>query len=393
MRGHVTRKPGSKKWYFVLDMYDESGKRHRKWFSGFNTRKEAEKALAAKIHEIETGSYVMPTKETVETYMTRWLEDKQPQVRYHTHRKYAWLVNNHIIPRIGHIELAKLKPAQLQTFYTRLLEGEDALSPRSVVHIHRLLHEALDRAVKWGLMSRNVVDAVDPPKADRYQANVWTPEQAMHFLDEVRRRESRYWPAFVLAVMTGMRQSELLGLKWTDVDWEHAQVSVQRTLNYIDRQPVFRDLKTDRSRRNVALSDLAIEALRYQRALQAEDRLFYGSSWEGTDTILSTASGAPLSQNTLNTVWQRLLPTIDVPKIRFHDLRHTHASLLLQQGVHPKIVSERLGHATVQITLDTYSHVLPGMQKSAANQLDQVLRSTRNSARKSAPGTGSVENR
>ncbi|SFU39267.1 site-specific integrase [Alicyclobacillus macrosporangiidus] len=373
MKGHL-RKRGSK-WCFVLDVgKDENGKRIRKWFSGYATKREAEKAMASKIVEIESGGYVVAPKETVGTYLRRWLDDKRPQVAYNTYRKYEWLVCHHIIPKLGHIGLQKLTPSHLQKFYTDLRSGEAALSARSTLHAHRIIHEALDRAVKWGLVSRNVADAVEPPRADRYQASVWTAEQAAYFIEQTRTTEPRCWAVFVLAITTGMRKTEILGLQWTDVDMERGYISIQRTLDYVKKQPVVKELKTDRSRRYVALPSLATEALGAQRALQAQDRLLLGPDYKVSDWVFTNEIGEPLSPNTVNTAWYRALRSVDVPRIRFHDLRHTHASLLLKQGVNPKVVSERLGHATVQITLDTYSHVLPGLQRDAADRFDELLR-------------------
>jgi integrase len=243
-----------------------------------------------------------------------------------------------------------------------------------VLHTHRILHDALNRAVKWGLISRNVADAVEPPKAERYQASVWTAEQVATFLDATKTLEPRFWPVFVLAITTGMRKTEILGLKWSDVDFDRGYVSVQRTLDYMKGKPLIKELKTDRSRRYVALPKLAIDALLAQQAMQEHDKLLLGSAYRYTDWVFTNPYGDPLSPNSLNTAWYRALRQVDVPRIRFHDLRHTHASLLLQEGVNPKIVSERLGHSTVQITLDTYSHVLPGLQREAANQIDNLLK-------------------
>ncbi|WP_026975842.1 site-specific integrase [Alicyclobacillus contaminans] len=374
MRGHITRKKGSKKWYIVIDVRDENGKRHRKWISGFNTKREAEQALPRVLQEYESGLYAPVQKETVETYLHRWLEVKKPQIAYGTYRKYEWLIRKHIIPKLGRIELQKLRPMDLQKFYTLLRTGDNALSSRSTLHAHRIIHEALERAVKWGLVPRNVADAVEPPKADRYHASVWTVEQAALFIEHTRKSESRFWPVFVLAITTGMRKAEILGLQWPDVDMERGYISVQRTLDYVKKQPVVKELKTDRSRRYIALPSQAVEALRAQRTMQAQDRLLIGPGYKVSDWVFTNELGEPLSPNSVNTAWYRALQNVNVPRIRFHDLRHTHASLMLQQGVNPKIVSERLGHATVQITLDTYSHVLPGLQREAADQFGDLLK-------------------
>lgn len=372
MKGHV-RKRGNK-WCFVIDVgRDENGKRKQKWFSGYTTKKEAEKAMAAKLHEIASGGYVAPTNETVETYMRAWLEDKRSQVRPSTYRGYEWLVRVHIVPHLGSVELSDLRPQHLQALYRKLQALEKPLSNRTILHIHLLLHEALDRAVKWGLIARNVADAVDPPRPEVKRSTIWTPDDVRAFFAANEHIEARYYVAFVLAIMTGMRKGEILALRWSDIDWDNAIAHVNRTLTWTKQGPVFQDPKTDRSRRAVALSPETVAALRRHRALQAHERLLYGSDYKGYDLVLARPNGEPLYPRTLDNAWYRALERAAVPRIRFHDLRHTHASLLLAQGVHPKIVSERLGHSTVNITLDTYSHVLPGLQKQVADQFDTLI--------------------
>jgi integrase len=230
--------------------------------------------------------------------------------------------------------------------------------------------------VKWGLVSRNAADAAEPPRPQKYYAKVWTPEQALRFWQQARTLEPRCWIAFVLAIMTGMRQAEILGLKWPDINWDNGTLSVQRTMNYVNCEPVFMDLKTDRSRRLIALSPETIESLKYHKSIQTQDKLLFGKAYQDNNMIVATKDGRPMSQNSLNKSWQRALEQINVPRIRFHDLRHTHASLLLALGVHPKVVQERLGHANINITLDTYSHLLPGLQKEAAHQFDSILFNT-----------------
>lgn len=373
MKGHVAKK--GNKWYAVVFLgFDERGKRRYKWFSGYRTKREAQSALVQILAELERGTFVEPTKDTVAGYLNHWLSLKRDVLRHGTYRKYEWMVRKHIIPHLGHIELSKLRPQHLESLYQEL---RGVLSSRSVLHVHMLLHGALERAVKQGLVPRNVADAVEAPRAEAYRATIWTPEQVVRFLEDSRRLEPDYWIAWVLAVWTGMRQAEILGLQWSDIDWDSAYLRVERTLRYIGGQPVFEAPKTERSRRTIALSADTIAALRWHRARQNEIRLQMGSAYQDYGMVLANALGQPLSPHTLAHVWQRLLRQIDVPRIRFHDLRHTHASLLLQQGVQAKVVSERLGHSTITITLDTYTHVVPVLQREAAEKIDELFRNTK----------------
>ncbi|GMA60718.1 site-specific integrase [Alicyclobacillus fastidiosus] len=241
----------------------------------------------------------------------------------------------------------------------------------SVARVHLVLHDALDRAVKWGLVARNIADAVDPPKPDPVQMSVWTREDVLRFLEEAK--SSSYYIVFLIAVTTGMRKGEILGLRWVDVDLENGRVYVRQTLTYVNGQPVFLDPKTNKGKRMVALSPEVVVQLRKYKAIQAKNKLRLGPLYHDNGLVVTRQDGSPASINTLDKQWYALLEQSGVPRIRFHDLRHTHASLLLQQGVHPKIVSERLGHSTINITLDTYSHVLPGLQEQVAKDFGDAL--------------------
>lgn len=371
MAGHVEKR--GKTYRVILDIgRDNNGKRIRKVFSGFTTKKEAQAFLAEKEHELNTGIFVEPSNETVESYLLSWLSDKKAQVRPTTFRSYDWLVRNHIIPRIGRIQLSKLKPVHLQNMYTSMQSDGSPLSARSVLHAHLVIHQALDRAVKWGMIPRNPADAVDPPRPKNKEMSVWDEEQVRRFLEAARK--DRYYVAFLLAVMTGMRKSEILGLRWKDIDMDKGTISISQTRVYTGKGSAFSEPKTDHGKRSIAIPPMVVEALRQHRRTQLQERLKAGPAYQDTDLVVATSVGTPLTHRNLDRSWYRLLEVAEVPRIRFHDLRHTHATLLLKAGVHPKVVSERLGHANIGITLDTYSHVLPGLQEAAALMLEDVLK-------------------
>ena len=246
------------------------------------------------------------------------------------------------------------------------------LSPRTVLHSHRVLREALAHAVSWGLLGRNVCEAVDPPRPQRKAMEAIDSADVQKFLDVAA--ESPYGPIFFLALYTGMRRSELLGLRWSAVDLEGKTVSVTETLQRITGKGLLvLQPKTSRSRRLMSLPPSAVALLRGLRVKQIDERASLGVEWHQSDYVFSHFDGSPVDPDAVTHAFARVIKKAGLPHLRFHDLRHTHASLMLKQGVHPKIVSERLGHASITITLDTYSHVLPGLQEAAALKFEEGL--------------------
>ena len=384
MNGHVTKK-GSK-YYVVIELErDVNGKRRRKWFGGYKTKKEAQAALVQKLHELQTGQFIEESDITIAEFLQQWLEHKRSQVRPATLRSYEWHIRHHILPYIGHIKVSKLTPVILQKLYSDLQKAPrkdgkpGAVSNRSILHAHLVLHEALERAVRWGLVPRNVCDLVDPPRPQKVDIQVWDIEHVNRFLNAAK--DDRYYIAFLLAITTGLRKGEILGLRWIDVDFASKLITVRQNLSFVHGQFYFLEPKTAHGRRAVALSDPIIVALQRHRERQDEERQRAGTLYQDHGLVVQTELGFPVSPRTLDRSWYGLLKQCDVPKIRFHDLRHTHATLLLKQGVHPKIVSERLGHANIGITLDTYSHVLPNLQQSAIDQLSELI-----SVKEDSPG-------
>ncbi|GMA59690.1 site-specific integrase [Alicyclobacillus fastidiosus] len=375
MRGHV-RKRG-KKWAIVVFIgIDDAGKRKYKWFSGYETKKEAERDLPKKLQEVGDIGFGVADDEALESFINRWLEDKATQVRPNTMRSYRWPVNSYIIPKLGNLKLSKITPRHLQNLYTSMRTGEKSVSNRTIQLTHVILHDALDRAVKWGILSRNVAEAVEPPKVERRHTTIWTLDQALNFLQINRPHEDRCWIGFYIAIMTGMRQGEILALKWSDIDFDRGFIRIQRTLSWVNGIPIFQDPKTEKSRRSVAMFEDLGKTLTNHRRKQIAEKLQMGLAYEDNDLVIARIDGRPMHQRTFADAWYRSLKRTDLPHIRFHDLRHTHASILLEQDVHLKVVSERLGHSTISITADLYSHVLPGLQKRAADTFGEAVRKT-----------------
>jgi integrase len=293
-------------------------------------------------------------------------------VKATTFERYEQIVRIHLKPALGRVKLKALTPAHVRGLYREKLEAGS--SARTVRYIHTTLHKALKQAVMDGLIPRNATEVVKPPQQTREEMRPLTPEQAKLLLRAAHEAEDRLEALYVLAIHTGLRQGELLGLKWDDVDLEGGSLQVRRTLTITKDGPVFTTPKTAGSRRSVKLTSKATEALRshLERQLGEIDRV--GSLWSENGLIFASVTGDPLDRRAVTTLkFKPLLKHAGLPEIRFHDLRHTCATLLLTRNVNPKIVSEMLGHATIAITLDTYSHVLPNMRDQAAAAMEEAL--------------------
>lgn len=377
MKGHI-RKRGKGSWSIVLDIgRDTTGKRRQKWHSVKGTKRDAEQEMARLISEIYTGGYVEPSRLTVADYMRKWLQDAAARVAPKTLERYQGIMEGHVIPALGNVLLSKLKPLHIQSFYAKALadgrkDGKGGLSSQSVLHFHRVLHKALEQAVKWQLLVRNPADAVQPPRPQRQHMAALDENEISALLKSLDG--NRLYLPVALAVATGLRRGELLALRWQDIDLESAQLTVARSLEQTKGNLNFKAPKTDRSRRRIALPQVIVRLLRAHKAKQAQWRLKLGPIYQDQNLVLARDDGAPWPPDNFSTAFaDHIRRHPKLAKVRFHDLRHTHATQLLKQGVHPKIVSERLGHSNISITLDTYSHVLPGMQEQAIAALDASL--------------------
>lgn len=381
MKGHI-RQRGERSWAIVIDLGRDpaTGQRRQKWHSVKGTKRDAQRELARLVHEYNTGAYVEPAKLSVSEYLQKWLADyAQGRVAARTYDRYQEIVRLHLSPALGAMPLSKLQPLHIQAYYTRALkEGrldgrEGGLSPQTILHHHRLLHEALEQAVRWQLLNRNPADAVEPPRPERVEMHVLDPAGVSRLL--VAAEGTRAYTAILLAVTTGLRRGELLGLRWEDVDLQRGVVSVQQTVQRSRSAGLHvKEPKTQRSRRLVTLPAMAVEALRKHRLEQQKQRFFMGHEYQDHGLVFPRLDGRPQNPDTFSKAFEVIVAKAGLPHIRLHDLRHTHATILLQQGVNPKVVSERLGHSTVNLTLDTYSHVLPGIQEEVAQKVDNLLR-------------------
>jgi integrase len=377
MRGSIIKRYENS-YSIILNLgKDVNGKRKQQWYSVKGTKKQAEKRLREMLTEYDLGALVKPTRVTVGQYLDQWLQDSKGNIAQNTAQTYAWFIDKHIKPAIGQIPLTTLRPEHLQKLYSDKLtsgrrNGTGGLGSRSVRYIHTTMHKALKSAVKMGMLARNPADAVDIPKVTRREMQVMSETDLHIFLEYAK--STPYYALFYTALFTGMRRSEILALRWCDLDLLLCQSSVTRTLHQLhNREFVIRQPKTAKGRRLIALSPSTVTVLKEHLATQVEQRRALGLTLQDDDLLFSRTGGKPLLPDSITVAWRKLARRCGLKGIRLHDARHTHASLMLKQGVHPKIVQERLGHASIGITLDTYSHVAPGLQQAAANRFDDIV--------------------
>lgn len=377
MKGSIReRSPGH--WAIILDQRDPStGKRRRKWHSFKGTKREAQIECSRLITSLSGGSYIEPNKVTVSAFLDRWLDHIKQHVSPKTHERYSGLVKQNITPALGAVILGKLKPAQISEAYTKALAGgrkddkAGGLAPRTVGHMHRVLKQALGQAVRWEIIVRNPADAVDPPKVEWKPVQTYDLPQTVQVLAAVRG--STLHIPVVLAALCGLRRGETLALRWRNVDLNAGQLSVVESLEQTAEGLRFKSPKSGKGR-TVALSATVVEELRAQRAKRAEELLKLGKGLADDDLVVAHADGSMVTPIYVSQQWARAIKATKLAHLRFHDLRHAHATHMLSNGVHPKVASERLGHSKVGITLDLYSHVIPGMQEDAAATVDAALR-------------------
>lgn len=344
----------------------------RKWLYG-KTQQEVARKLAAVRHDRDSGLPISTDRRTVGDYLESWLEMRKPSLRPSAHENYTWYCRQYIIPSIGQVPLAKLTGEHVQRLLSARLS--DGLALSTVRYIHAVLRNALNEAVSLGLIARNAALVVKKPRAPRIEMRCWDPEQARRFL--AAARADRLYALYVLALSTGLREGELLGLRWRDVslpDSGEGALRVQHTLHWRAGLLSIEEVKTAAGRRQIHLSTQATEALREHRTRQLVERATAGLRWRDHDLVFCTMSGGAIHvSNFRRRSFLRLVHAAGVPYIRPYDMRHTAATLLLLAGIHPKVVSEMLGHSSVTITLTIYSHVLPMIQRDAASAMDRLL--------------------
>ena len=379
--GHIReRSPGSFEIRYNLGTDPATGRRKIATATVRGSRKDAEKELRRLLRSVDTNEHVDPNRMTVKQWLTSWLGSVRDEVAARTHERYNEIVSNFLIPALGNLPITKLAPAHLQSAYATWATGgrrdskPGGLSPQTRRHIHRILSAALTRAVEQQVIARNPCDAFKKkrlPKVERRQLATLTAQQANVLLDRIHHSRV-YWPALI-ALATGMRRGEILALRWKNVG-ENGVARVVESLEQTKAGLRFKPPKGGKVRA-VALPAFAIEELRRLKREQAEALLALGVRQSGETLVCARADGKPMQPRSLTHEFTVLIAKQkDLPRVRFHDLRHSHATQLLSAGVHPKIAQERLGHSTISITMDLYSHVTETMQEDAAARLDAAFR-------------------
>ncbi len=346
----------------------------RKTFYG-KTRKEVREKLRVAINEQKAGTLILAPNQTLEVYLTYWLEKvAKLTIRPRSYEQYLSVLNAHLIPGLGKIELQKLTFQQVQDFYARLYE--EGLAARSINAIHAVLRRALNHAVKHSLVARNVATFASRPTARRYKPQVLTEEQANKLIEAVKGQ--RIEAFIILALTTAARRSELLALHWDDIDFTLKAMRIERSLTHSKGRGVYEgETKTEASRRTILLADIAIDVLQEHHVKQNElrlERLESGETWIDKGLVFCGAEGDYLAFETVRRLFSAALRDASLPHIRLHDLRHSAATLLLVKGVHPKVVQELLGHSNISMTMDVYSHVLPSMQQVVTEKMNDVFK-------------------
>lgn len=375
--GHI-RKSGERSWEIKFDAGRDpvTGKRITKYQTFRGTKREAQVKLSELITANAKGEYIDPTKETMAVFLARWLDHMRAHVSPRTHERYAEIVNKNLVPALGAVLLTKLRPEQIDGAYATALtegrkDGKGGLAPRTVHHMHRVLKQALRQAVRWRKLAYNPCDAAKPPRVPDKQMLTYDMAQTVELIEAMRG--TRMLMPTLLAVLCGLRRGEIAALRWRNVDLTKGEVAIVESAEQTKAGIRYKPPKNDRSR-TVALSATMVEELRRQRAAQAQELFKLGTRLSDDAFVVAQADGSPLQPRSLTHEWMRLIGKTTLPRVRFHDLRHAHATHLLASGVHPKIASERLGHSKVGITLDLYSHVMPGMQADAAAKVDDALK-------------------
>lgn len=372
MRGHITQRGKYKKtWSIVIELNKVNGKRKQKWYTLHGERKDAEKFLTEKLRELDTGSLIDSRNINVKQYFNYWYEqhclNKLSPTTYESYRRN---LDNYILQELGYIKLEDLQPMHLQSFYTKC--SKKGLSNKTILYFHRIIHCGLKQAMKWQFITRNVADCVDTPKPNKYKAKFLNDIEITKLIKAIKNTDL-YIPVMI-GIATGMRRGEILGLIWDNVDLEHGTIRITQALYPTKEGLVILPPKTETSIREIGIPLTLINILKNHKYEQDKIKQRLGQNYINNDLVCCSIEGKPIHHTKLNHNFNNLLKQNNLTLIRFHDLRHSHASLLMKENTPIKAISERLGHSNVNITLNLYSHIYKETNREIANTFDKFLK-------------------
>lgn len=371
MKGNIRKRSKNGGWQITLWVGTKpDGKPQRHYETIRGSKADAYRRLRELLTDLDKGVYTPPSKITVAEFLKEWLEGYcRSNCSTRTCDGYETIIRRHLIPALGHLRLCDLQPRSIQMCYSHACASN--LSNRTVLHFHRVLSQALKFAVKQGYLGRNPAESADPPRAVKKPMRTLTPAEVDVLLTYAQN--NYYYPVIYTAVSSGMRQAELLGLRWRDVDLDMLSISVSQVLYKKHGVCTFKEPKTMNSRRRVAMTPKLAQFLKEYQAESESLHWRLGRPLALDDLVFANMDANPIDASTLTHTFGRLCREAGLEHVRFHDLRHTFASLMLLRGAKPKVISEALGHASVAFTMDTYSHIISGMQEDAMALLDEVL--------------------
>ncbi|MFS0592533.1 site-specific integrase [Cytobacillus horneckiae] len=371
MKGYI-RKRGTK-WSYTVDIGKDpkTGKRRQRSKSGYKTKKEAQAALAELVNNVEKGNVVEASSRYFNEFTIEYMDKTyKNRVKASTYDRTMSLLNTHILPWFENIQLKDINPFMVHEFYDEKIKE---YTPSYVQRMHEIMRRILYKAFEWELILKDVASRLEPPKKEKTVLDVWSVQNVNDYLKFTKH--SRYHPIFYLAAHTGMRKGEILGLSWEDVDFESRKLKINKTLYKITGEFLLQSPKSYSSIRTIYMDDDLIRVLKKQKVKQNIEKMKFGTVYKEHNMVFAQETGEFINPTAVNQLFTRFIKQSKLPYIRFHDLRHTHATILLQMGVNPKLVADRLGHSSVKITLDIYSHVLPEMQQNLTDQFSKAMKS------------------
>lgn len=373
-----TRKRGTC-WEYTVDIGNDpvTNKRIRKSKSGFRTKKECETAMNKLIVEIEQGEYVEQKEILLKDYLADWLKSIKPNIAGNTFAYYRRIAENEIVPVLGNMQVSKIKPLHIEKFIQEKRNKEN-INNTTLKHYFDTLNIALNQALKWQIISKNPCLAITPPKKENKEMNVLNVKELELLLNYLR--DSRFKTLYlvvVLSVTCGLRRGEALGLQWEDIDFKQGIITVKNNYTKVDNKDMLTTPKTDKSTRKITMLDLTSEILSKWQVEQKKNKLLLGKEYNNNNFVCTWEDGRPVRPDYISQQFSRVIKKLGLPSVRFHDLRHTHATMLLLQNVSPKVVSKRLGHSNISTTYDIYAHVLPEMEREAADKLNDLFKNAK----------------